>query len=168
MSDLDTKSSPSELGEILQRIFYLKSRLKVNMPESLAALKTGLDKSNLRGKDEGKTNFDLFYLVGIIFSRQAEALTMGELSRLLDVPLSTATRIVDWLVRHQYAQRLTDPEDRRIVRVTLTEAGVEMYRTINEFLMERIGRLLRQFTPEERETMLALLRKMIDLLEKEV
>jgi DNA-binding MarR family transcriptional regulator len=74
---------------------------------------------------------------------------------------------MDWLVNNGYAVRLTDPGDRRIVRVALTDAGQDIYRTVNEFFMERVERFMRQFTPEERDTLLALLRKILDALEKE-
>ena len=91
---------------------------------------------------------------------------MGELSHALEVPLSTATHIVDWLVKNDYARRLDDPEDRRIVRVTLTEGGQDMYRAINEFITQRIEHFLSQFSPEDRENLLSLLNKVIDTLEK--
>jgi DNA-binding MarR family transcriptional regulator len=90
---------------------------------------------------------------------------MGELSRALQVPLSTATRIMDWLVKNGYAGRLPDPEDRRIVRVTLTETGQEMYYTINDYLMERFEKLMGQFSLQERESLLSLLSKLSDALE---
>jgi len=41
---------------------------------------------------------------------------MGELSKALDVPLSTATRIAD-CGQERYAERSPDPKDRRVVRV---------------------------------------------------
>jgi len=90
---------------------------------------------------------------------------MGELSHALDFPLSSATRIVDWLVKNDYAMRLDDPEDRRIVRVTLTEAGLEIYRTINEFFLQRIELVLRQFTPQEIEILRSVLSRIVDTLE---
>ena len=51
---------------------------------------------------------------------------MGDLSRILGVPFSTSTRTADWLVNNGYVQRLTDPNDRRLVCVELTEAGKEL------------------------------------------
>ena len=74
---------------------------------------------------------------------------------------------MDWLVDNGYAQRLPDPQDRRIVRVGLTDAGQEIYTTINQFFMERIEQLLGQLVPEERETFLSLLCKVLDALEKQ-
>ncbi len=63
---------------------------------------------------------------------------MGELSRDLEVPLSTATRTMDWLVNNGYAQRLPDPKDRRVVRVELTGKGKETFQAISTFMLARV------------------------------
>jgi DNA-binding MarR family transcriptional regulator len=123
--------------------------------------------SNLGGKAGHSNNFDLFHNVCLAFSRHEGPITMGELSRDLNVPLSTATRTMDWLVENGYAQRLPDPQDRRIVRVGLTDAGREVYATVNQFFMERIEQILGQLTPGERETFISLFCKVLDALEKQ-
>ncbi len=168
MPDLTTSVYSSEIIEILQRFIQLKNRFRLSLPENLTVLRDHLERSNLAGKAGGKTDFDLFYYVGTLLSRQSDPITMGELSHALEVPLSTATRIVDWLVKNDYAMRLADPEDRRIVRVTLTSDGLEIFRTINEFFLQRIDLLLRQFTPEEKEIMRLFLNRIIDTMEKGV
>ena len=165
MPDPTMSIHSTEIIEILQRLNQLKNRFRLSLPENLTVLRERLNGSNLAGKAGGKTDFDLFYNVGIILSRQSEPITMGELSHALEVPLSSATRIVDWLVKNDYAMRLDDPEDRRIVRVTLTEAGLEIYRTINDFFLQRIESLLGQFTPQEKELLLSFLSRIIDTIE---
>jgi DNA-binding MarR family transcriptional regulator len=154
-----------EVTELLHRLVTLRRRFRVGLPENLAALRLRLDKSNLGDKVEGLGDFDLFYFVGIILFGQPDPISMGELSHALGVPLSTATRIVDWLVKNDYAERLPDGEDRRIVRVGLTDAGREMVHTINAFFLERIERFLRQFTIDERQNMLLLLTKLFAALD---
>jgi DNA-binding MarR family transcriptional regulator len=157
-----------EMKETVQRLFRLRRRFHVGVPENIAALKKRLFQTNHSNQVENITDFDLFYNIGGAFSSQPEpTMTMGDLSRSLNVPLSTATRIVDWLVNNGYAQRLPDPEDRRVVRVTLTETGSAMYREIDNFFMERIERLMRIFTPEERDTFRGLLLKIVKTLEQE-
>jgi DNA-binding MarR family transcriptional regulator len=89
---------------------------------------------------------------------------MGELSGALSVPLSTATRMVDWLVSSGYAQRLPDVEDRRVVRVALTDSGRELHRTIESYTSERVQQILFCLTPEEQATLFALIRKVVAAL----
>lgn len=157
----------TEITEILHRLFHLKHRLKVVLPEDLARLRAQLIASHPGGKAGSAADYDLFYSIGMILSRQQEPITMGDLSRALDVPLSSATRIVDWLVKNGYAERQPDPDDRRIVRVALTATGLEMNGAINAFIRDRIERWLRRFTPQEGAVLVPLMRKFVDVLEEE-
>jgi DNA-binding MarR family transcriptional regulator len=91
---------------------------------------------------------------------------MGDLSRSLGMPFSTATRTADWLVDNGYVQRLADPEDRRVVRVELTEAGKEAYRAMNSRLLEGAELFMHNFSLEERKELGRLLGKLVDNLEQ--
>jgi DNA-binding MarR family transcriptional regulator len=160
--------SLDEMKDHVQRLFRLRHRFRVGLPENIETLKKRLFQTSHSNPVENITDFDLFFSIGSAFSHQPEAtLTMGDLSRSLNVPLSTATRIVDWLVNNGYAQRLPDPDDRRVVRVALTETGSAMYREIDSFFMERIERLMCIFTTEERDTLCGLLLKIVKTLEQE-
>jgi DNA-binding MarR family transcriptional regulator len=164
----DPAHSPSspEAVKLLQRIIRLRSRFKVVLPENIATLKKQIHESDPPGKSVGINDAGLFYNVGNIFHHHEGPITMGELSRELDVPLSTATRTMDWLVNNGYAQRLPDPKDRRIVRVGLTQAGKETYQTINTFMLERVEQVLSNLNPAERESFLLLLNKVLNTFEE--
>jgi DNA-binding MarR family transcriptional regulator len=136
------------------------------LPEHVTKFKKRLEKAQ-RSSDSKYSSIDkdLFYRIGlVILSRYKEPMPMGELSRALDVPQSTATRMVDDLVESGVAVRIADPEDRRIVRVTLTEEGRELHQTISEYMRQRIDQLLIKFTAEEREQLSGLLRKAVESL----
>lgn len=156
-----------QVTEIVRHIFRLKPRLKTMLPANLARVKTRLDRLHPEGRVRSTVDYDLLYQVGIILSRQPDAVTMSDLSKALDVPQSTATRIADWLVKSGYVKRLPDPEDRRIVRVALTRTGQQMYKTVNQFIQKRVEQLLSQFTADERESLVLLLRKLVEALERE-
>jgi DNA-binding MarR family transcriptional regulator len=157
----------ARIGETAQRVFRLRNRFKLVVPDNLMVLRDRYLASTRGGKTGGANDFELFYKVGIIFSQHEKPITMSELSHELDVPMSTATRIMDWMVGNEYAQRLPDPDDRRIVRVALSASGLEVYRAINEFIVGRVRRFKRQFSPEECETSLSLLSRVLDALEGE-
>jgi DNA-binding MarR family transcriptional regulator len=156
-----------ELTAILRRLIFLRRRLKFSLPDHLVGVKAHLEAARREGRINNLTDYYLLHNIGAILSRQQEPITMGELSRKLDVPLSTATRIVDWLVKSEYVVRLPDPEDRRVVRVALTQSGQEIYRASDEFIHRRVEKLLQNFTAEESERLVALLSKLVDILEKE-
>ncbi len=166
LSQLDQQTI-EEIKRIVQRIFKLRHHFRLVHPENIRDLQKRLFKDNRSNPLENVTDFDLFYNIGTIFSQQSGSLTMGELSQELNVPLSTATRIADWMVGNDYLQRLPDPDDRRVVRVAFTDAGNAMYHEIDAFFMERIENLLHNFTPDERTAFIALLQKIIQTMEQE-
>lgn len=156
-----------EFAALLQKIILLRNRFKAILPDDLAQLKKQIDLDRLQGRTDGIGELNQLYAACLVLSRNPGPLTMGELSRGLEVPLSTATRIMDWFVGNGYVVRLPDPEDRRVVRVALTAAGEDLYRTINSFVVDRVVGILDQFSPEDQDMMIRLLRKLIGLLETE-
>jgi DNA-binding MarR family transcriptional regulator len=165
-SESEIQQRAPEIAEIIQRMLRLRPTFRGGLPEQLLTLRNQYLASRTTARSGGPHDFNLFYNVGIVLSHHENPITMGELSHELDVPLSTATRIMDWMVDNGYAQRLPDPEDRRVVRVALTAVSLEVYRTINEFIMERVEQILGQFTPDECDIFLSLLRKVLDALEQ--
>jgi DNA-binding MarR family transcriptional regulator len=161
------KSQAVEFAEVLHRFISVRSRLKVVLPEDLAKMRSQLIGSHPGGISETKADFNLLYRIGVVLNHQT-SITMGELSRNLDIPLSTATRIMDWFVTNGFAKRLSDPADRRIVHVALTPTGQAIYKLSNDFIRKRAEKLLRRFTPEERTTFVVLLNKLADALEEEL
>jgi DNA-binding MarR family transcriptional regulator len=160
----NTEISHQEIADIILRLLYLKNRFRGKLPDKLMEVKASFHAHNLNEKFENINDRDIFSLMGIVFSRQSEPIAMGELSRMLGIPYSTATRMVDWLVRNEYVQRSDDPEDRRIVRVELTASGKELYLALNDTMVERVEILLGNFSTKERKDLVHLLGKLVDNL----
>jgi len=155
-----------DIIDILLRLFYLRRRFRGKLPEQILNVKASIQEHNLREKIEQINDRDVFFTIGFAFSRQSKPITMGDLSRILGVPFSTATRTVDWLVDNGYIQRLADPEDRRVVRVELTGAGKELFRAMNDLLLESTEQFLHNFSLEERKELGRLLGKLVANLEQ--
>lgn len=166
MSNFSHSLNSPEAVELLQRIIRLRSHFRMVIPEDMATLKKRIHESNALGKGTGINDSGLFYNVGDILSHHEEPITMGELSRELNVPLSTATRTMDWMVNNGYAERLPDLNDRRIVRVGLTKAGKDTYRAIGTFMLERVEQAMSQLSVAERETFITLLNKVLNAFEE--
>jgi DNA-binding MarR family transcriptional regulator len=153
----------NRIVDMVHRVLILRrQRFQTLLPPDLASIKSRVIEANLNAK-----TFDIIYLLGIMISRQAEPLTMSEISQALEVPTSTATRIVDWFVRNGFATRLPDPADRRVVRITLTESGQAVYQATNVFIEQRVQTVLSHFTSAERIELTRLLDKLISILEQE-
>lgn len=152
------------LGDLV----HVKFPAATALPDDLARLKERLDELNPDGGPKRVADYDLVLHIGLILQEHGQPPTMGDLSDELGVPLSTATRIIDWLVRSRYIERLADSQDRRIVRVALTEMGEKLYESITEFLRRRVEGLLEDFSAPEREELVRLLAKFVDAVEREV
>ena len=88
--------------------------------------------------------------------------TMGELAKRLNISLGAATGLVDRLIQHGLVQRDADPQDRRIVRVRLTDTGRQAHEAAMRETRQRIRAALQSLSVEERAQVaaaLALLRK---------
>lgn len=136
--------------------------VEASMPESMVHLRDRLEGLQISVEPvKSISKNSLFYRIGNILSHDGY-LTMGELSCALVVPFSTATRIVDGLVGNGYVERLSDPDDKRVVRITLTESGRQLYEAIDDYVAKHIMRILSTLTAKERDTFLKLFHKVAD------
>ena len=70
------------------------------------------------------------HLIDVLYRK--DTLTMNELSRELNLAVSTTTRIADILVRDGIITRYPSEQDRRKVCVTLTDKGLEVAEGLKE------------------------------------
>jgi DNA-binding MarR family transcriptional regulator len=91
-------------------------------------------------------------------------MTMNELSEWMNLATSTMTRIVDNLVRDGYIERTQDPQDRRVVRVSLTELGEELFAFIIHIYHEYHRKIVQSIPPGELRKVVESLRLLIEAL----
>ena len=127
-------------------------------PNEILQLVTRLTGAQLEAKRHLTTNPVAFRRM-LSFLHQNPGSTMGGLSQALSVPLYAATRTVDNLVENGLADRLSDPDDRRIVRVTLTDSGLRFHQAIEARLAQVFRGIMVHLTPEEQRILIALLHK---------
>ncbi len=87
----------------------------------------------------------------------------GTVAEALKVRPSTATGIVDRLVRQGLVDRQRDPEDRRCVRIYLTENGREVIGEIRQRNEALLSRLFRRFSAEQ----IAMIARSFELITQE-
>lgn len=153
-----------ELRLIWDDLVSLFPRLRATLPADLAKAKARLHELDSQGKSFGDHHIYTFYRISTLLERHVTPMTMHELGDALGVPLSTATHLVDSLVESGYVKRMPDPADRRIVRIGLTPSGNKLYATFNEFFDRHVQEFLGRFTHEEREGIIALMQKVVDVL----
>jgi DNA-binding MarR family transcriptional regulator len=69
-------------------------------------------------------------------------LSMSEIGKYLSMPKPHVTGIVDKLIAEQFVERLNDPNDRRVVKVHLTELGGETLTSIKKEISENLRQRL--------------------------
>jgi DNA-binding MarR family transcriptional regulator len=91
-----------------------------------------------------------------------EPRTIAEAAVCLNVhALSTASRVVDRLVRDGYISRQEDPQDRRQKRLTLTSRGQAVVDEAEEIMSRRTVPMLDALDEAEREQFRRLLARML-------
>src|SRR3990172_13262122 len=88
--------------------------------------------------------------------------TMGEIKENLDTSLSTLTGIIDRMVRDGYVERERGNDDRRVVRVRMTEKGKKIFNEINKKRHERIKLVLELLSNEDQELLIGTIEKLTE------
>jgi DNA-binding MarR family transcriptional regulator len=84
---------------------------------------------------------------------------MSELAELLLVRVNTLTGIVDNLEKKDLARRERSDEDRRVVRVALTDAGLVVYDAARREKTSFLRKILGALTEDEQDIYMLLMRK---------
>ncbi len=99
-------------------------------------------------------------LMIIAFVGDNKSVKMSEIAEHLKAPLSTLTSITDKLVANKFLVRHNSDEDRRVVKVTLSEKGLESY---NAFLTRKKAmtkKVFSHFDEEEQNTLINHINKL--------
>ncbi|PHQ80505.1 MAG: hypothetical protein COB66_04640 [Coxiella sp. (in: Bacteria)] len=102
----------------------------------------------------------------IIASKQP--CTMGAVAKKVpSLSLSSITVIVDKLVKTEFVARVRCEDDRRVVRVQLTQKGQELYDSYRDAMRKMSSRLMHSLDEDEQEFLLKTYRKIIGVCNKE-
>jgi DNA-binding MarR family transcriptional regulator len=90
-----------------------------------------------------------------------KAATASELCQNMKGDTGSMTRMLDRLEQKGLIRRERSSEDRRIVRLFLTEAGQKLYPKLPPIAVKVLNQYLQDFSREELETMKGFLRRML-------
>ena len=155
----------SQVTAVVHGFMQVWNRFEATISRELSQIQDNLQGMQPHKEQQPNSNYELFYRACSGIYPKGD-ITMGEFSSALAVPFSTATRIADWLVDHGYIRRLPDEDDRRVVRIALTETGKELYKAIDRYIRQRMQQVLSGLTAEERTTLLSLVAKVVSGLKE--
>ena len=160
IDDSERQADDSRIASLVRDFHQIGMKFDALLPRELEQLRDLLDGMQIGDRPNRLVNYHLFYR--IIFNLyQVNNMTMSELGHALSAPFSTTTRMVDWFVDNGYAQRLPDAEDRRVVRVALTDSGRELYRTIERYMVQHFRLMLSSLTVKEQNILLTIMEKVV-------
>ena len=99
-------------------------------------------------------------LMIIAFVGDNKSVKMSEIAENLKAPLSTLTSIADKLVANKFLTRYNSDEDRRVVKVALTEKGQESYKLFLSQKKVMAKKVLAQFNEKEHHTLINHINKL--------
>ncbi|MDW7675589.1 MAG: MarR family transcriptional regulator [Bacillota bacterium] len=93
-------------------------------------------------KSELDISIHEIYVCAIL--HEHKQMKMGELTAILDLPLSTATGIVDKLVNRNLIAREKDPEDKRVILLKISDGGEILFDQATKLIMKNYADAFKQ------------------------
>ena len=94
------------------------------------------------------------------------SMPMSRVAELIGSGLPTATGLVNRMVERGFVRREQDPRDRRVVLVSLTEAGAAEVRDLHEARQRRMAAAIAQLSNRQQESLLTGIRSLRSALER--
>ena len=145
-----------------------KADLAEELRSALGRLNRALKAEGLSNADHPYAKFNLSDLVvADLLVRQGTCI-MSDVARALGSPLSTATTVVDRLVKGGWVARARAETDRRSVRLSLTAEGRRLAALLKKQQLRTSQIMLAALKPQEQRDFLDLFERMIAAAEHEV
>ena len=111
-------------------------------------------------------NLSMLQLQALLFLKKEHNAQMREIAQFFKIELPSATSLVDTLSKAKLVERKTDSDDRRIVRIILTEQGKALLKQAIKKRTKKIASILSYLSNEDKNDLLRIMQKLLDNLEK--
>lgn len=112
-------------------------------------------------RDERKKSISGMQLETLRYIKEKKPL-MKEIADYLCIAPPSATSLIGHLAKAGFAKRIHDNEDRRIVRLCITESGKKELRSGEERIAERMKEVLSALSGKEKENLVKILQKITE------
>lgn len=111
-----------------------------------------------------RREYDLLALLAINLDADTQALSVSELSHLLQITPAGVTHLLNPLEDMGCIERLRDPKDRRVVLISLTDKGQAIADDLIAGAQDKLVGLIEHLGEEDARTLVRLMLKMIAYL----
>ena len=109
-----------------------------------------------------RSEYELLATLMLNLDDEKTALSVTEISNLLQITPAGVTHLVNPLEEAGYIERLPDPHDRRIVLIGLTDKGTETAEALIADVQEQVIGLINHLGEEDSQTFFRLLSRAIE------
>lgn len=117
--------------------------------------------------DHTMSALTLLQMQALVYLKRNINAQMSEIAQEFHIELPSATSLINTLVKAQLVRRHTDEEDRRLVRVSLTNAGDNLLEKALEKKCQHMQRSLSYLSSKDKGQLLAILEKIVRHMEQE-
>ncbi len=111
---------------------------------------------------KGKIPIQQFLILEFLH-REGES-KMTRLAQVMKVTTAAMTGIVERLVRDGYCLRLNEPNDRRIIKIELTQRGADLVKKISQQRRRMLIKIFGKISEPDRKDYLRILMQIRDIL----
>ena len=104
--------------------------------------------------ESSRHNLSITEIHTLVAIGTGKAKTMTQVAASLKISVSTLTVAINKLVDKEYVTRFRVPEDRRIVKIQLTEEGIKAVLEHEDFHMKMVGEVIDELNQEEQELLI--------------
>jgi DNA-binding MarR family transcriptional regulator len=106
---------------------------------------------------------DQHYILRYIY--QSKECTSSELADVFEVNKSAITAIVNRMVDREWIERTRDENDRRVIYLTLSKKGINLFEKTEERIHCLVESIINQFNREEIQNFIQIYEKLAGILE---
>ncbi len=109
-------------------------------------------------------NFSKVELLTLLLVDRRGEVSMSRICEEMNMPMSTATGIVDRMVKKELLQRERSESDRRLVLISLSAEGKEVINHWKEVISDYVRLIEDALTDEERQLLYKVFLKVVEIL----
>jgi DNA-binding MarR family transcriptional regulator len=117
--------------------------------------------------DSATAQLTLLQIHALMFIDKHEQVTMTEVAKQFDISLPTATALSDKLVRAGLIARQNDANDRRIVKLVLTQKGNDLLTKAMRQRSTKVSKMLSYLSSEEKQQLLHIMQRLLAGIQKQ-
>jgi MarR family transcriptional regulator, organic hydroperoxide resistance regulator len=155
IKQLDHLINMNESQKIMEALFKITRLLRNRLPCEIKPAK-----------------ISILQLHALIFIKKQQPISMHEIADMFQITKPTATSLLSKLIKLELVKREYDKEDRRVIRISLSEKGQKMFSKIMSKTLEKLQKVLKEISKEDKGNLVRIIndisKKMEENYEKNI